>query len=63
LDRSDPDAPFTFVTDGVEAAIALALEIAGDRDVTVTGAPSLVRPWTWDVSTVAHAGHRPLQPV
>ena len=32
-----PDAPFTFVTDGVEAAIARAKELAGDRDVTVTG--------------------------
>ena len=32
-----PDAPFTFVTDGVEAAIARAQEIAGDRVVSVTG--------------------------
>jgi dihydrofolate reductase len=32
-----PDAPFTFVTDGVEAAIARAREIAGDRVVAVTG--------------------------
>jgi dihydrofolate reductase len=32
-----PDAPFWFVTDGVEAAIAQARQIAGDRDVTVTG--------------------------
>jgi dihydrofolate reductase len=32
-----PDAPFTFVTDGVEAAIAEAQQIAGDRVVTVTG--------------------------
>jgi dihydrofolate reductase len=32
-----PDAPFTFVTDGVEAAIARAQEIAGDRVVTVSG--------------------------
>lgn len=32
-----PDAPFTFVSDGVGAAIALAQEIAGDRVVTVTG--------------------------
>ena len=32
-----PDAPFTFVTDGVEAAVAQAQELAGDRVVTVTG--------------------------
>ena len=32
-----PDAPFSFVTDGVEAAIARAQEIAGDRVVSVTG--------------------------
>jgi dihydrofolate reductase len=32
-----PDAPFSFVTDGVQAAIARAQEIAGDRVVSVTG--------------------------
>src|SRR4051794_24376353 len=32
-----PDAPFSFVTDGVESAIARAKELAGNRDVTVTG--------------------------
>jgi dihydrofolate reductase len=32
-----PDAPFSFVTDGVEAAIARAQEIAGDRVVSVAG--------------------------
>ncbi len=32
-----PDAPFSFVTDGVEAAIACAKELAGDRVVTVAG--------------------------
>jgi dihydrofolate reductase len=31
-----PDAPFHFVTDGVEAAVAKAQEIAGDRTVAVT---------------------------
>lgn len=30
-----PDAPFTFVTDGVAAGIARAKEIAGDRNVDV----------------------------
>jgi dihydrofolate reductase len=29
-------APFTFVTEGVEAAVATARELAGDRDVSVT---------------------------
>ncbi len=33
---------FTFVTDGVESAIAKAKQIAGDRDVVV-GAPSVVQ--------------------
>jgi dihydrofolate reductase len=32
-----PGAPFTFVTDGVGAAVAQAQEIAGDRVVAVTG--------------------------
>ena len=32
-----PGAPFTFVTDGVEAAVATAQELAGDRVVAVTG--------------------------
>ncbi len=32
-----PDAPFTFVTDGVGVAIARAQEIAGDRVVSVSG--------------------------
>jgi dihydrofolate reductase len=32
-----PDAPFTFVTDGIEAAVARAQELAGDRVVAVTG--------------------------
>ena len=32
-----PDAPFSFVTDGVETAVARARELAGDRNVTVSG--------------------------
>ena len=32
-----PDAPFTFVTDGLEAALERAREIAGDQDVGVNG--------------------------
>jgi dihydrofolate reductase len=31
-----PDAPFHFVTDGVEAAVAKARAIAGERTVAVT---------------------------
>ena len=31
-----PDAPFTFVTDGVASAVAQARELAGDRVVSVT---------------------------
>lgn len=33
---SHPDAPFTFVTDGVEAAVARAQQLAGDRTVFVS---------------------------
>jgi dihydrofolate reductase len=35
--EAHPDAPFSFFTDGVAAAIARAQEIAGDRVVSVTG--------------------------
>jgi dihydrofolate reductase len=35
--KAHPHAPFTFVTNGVEAAIARAQEIADDRVVSVTG--------------------------
>src|SRR3954464_11288746 len=35
--RAHPDAPFSFVTDGIEAAVARAQELAGDRVVAVTG--------------------------
>ena len=31
-----PDAPFSFVTDGVQAAVAKAQAVAGDRTVAVT---------------------------
>src|SRR5438270_320720 len=33
---ADPDAAFHFVTGGVEAAVAKARDLAGDRDVTVS---------------------------
>jgi dihydrofolate reductase len=32
-----PDAPFHFVTDGLEAAVGRAKQLAGDRDVTISG--------------------------
>jgi dihydrofolate reductase len=31
-----PDAPFTFVTDGLPSAVAQAQAVAGDRDVSIT---------------------------
>ena len=31
-----PDAPFTFVTDGLHSALAQAQALAGDRDVSIT---------------------------
>jgi len=34
--EAHPDAPFHFVTDGVQAAVAKAREIAGERNVAVT---------------------------
>jgi dihydrofolate reductase len=34
--EAHPDAPFHFVTDGIETAVAKAQELAGDRDVTVS---------------------------
>jgi dihydrofolate reductase len=40
VDRED--SPFTFVTDGVPAAIAVAQQIAGEKDVVV-GAPSVTQ--------------------
>lgn len=33
-----PDSPFTFVTDGVESAVATAKQIAGDKNIGVGGA-------------------------
>jgi dihydrofolate reductase len=35
--EAHPDAPFTFVTDGVESAVAQAQKLAGERDVNVSG--------------------------
>ncbi|MGH3088485.1 MAG: dihydrofolate reductase family protein [Rubrobacteraceae bacterium] len=41
-DWEHEDAPFTFVTDGVESAVAKAKEVAGDKNVAV-GAASLAQ--------------------
>jgi dihydrofolate reductase len=38
----DTDAPFTFVTDGIESAVAQAQAVAGDRNVSV-GSSTTVR--------------------
>jgi dihydrofolate reductase len=35
------DGVYTFVTDGIEAALAAAREAAGDQDVTVMGGASI----------------------
>ncbi len=39
---ANKESIFTFVTDGVESAIAKASEIAGDKDIVI-GAPSVVK--------------------
>lgn len=36
-DRPEADENFVFVTDGIEAAVAKAKEIAGDRNVAING--------------------------
>ncbi|MFC0437164.1 dihydrofolate reductase family protein [Kutzneria buriramensis] len=41
-DWPHPDAPFTFVTDGIESAVAQAKAAAGDRNVAVAS-PTIVR--------------------
>jgi dihydrofolate reductase len=46
-----PDAPFSFVTDGVEAAVARAQELAGDLVSRSPEARSPVSAWTWGCST------------
>ena len=52
-----PDAPFTFVTDGVEAAIARAQELAGDRVVAVAGGDH--RPAVPGPGAARRGGRRP----
>src|ERR1700761_1687546 len=38
-----PGSPFTFVTDGIESALAQAQAVAGDRDVNLGGGASIIR--------------------
>jgi dihydrofolate reductase len=40
--KENDSLTFTFVTDGVESAVAQARAAAGDRDVTVVGGPDLI---------------------
>jgi hypothetical protein len=49
--EAHPEAPFTFVTDGVAAAVAQAQTLAGDRVVAVTVAPSPDSAANWGYST------------
>jgi dihydrofolate reductase len=41
--KQDEHLTFTFVTDGVEEAVAQATAAAGDKDVQVVGGPGLIR--------------------
>ena len=43
LPKQDDRLTFTFVTDGIERAIAQAKAAAGDKDVTVVGGPSVIQ--------------------
>jgi dihydrofolate reductase len=38
-----PDSPFTFVTDGIESALAQAQAVAGDKDVGIGGGASVIQ--------------------
>jgi dihydrofolate reductase len=38
-----PDSPFTFVTDGIESALAQARAVAGDKDVGIGGGASVIQ--------------------
>lgn len=68
--RAHPDAPFTFVTDGVATAVARAQEIAGDRTVAVTAGTvaaqclqqGLLDAVAYDLVPVVMGGGRPFFP-
>jgi len=38
-----PDSPFTFVTDGIESALAQARAVAGDKDVGIGGGANVIQ--------------------
>jgi dihydrofolate reductase len=38
-----PDSPFTFVTDGIESALAQAATVAGDEDVAIGGGANVIQ--------------------
>jgi dihydrofolate reductase len=38
-----PDSPFTFVTDGIESALAQAKKAAGDKDVGIGGGANVIQ--------------------
>lgn len=38
-----PDSPFTFVTDGIESALAQARAAAGDKDVVIGGGANVIQ--------------------
>ena len=49
--EAHPEAPFTFVTDGVEAAVARARSSPATASSRSPGAPSPGSAWTWGCST------------
>jgi dihydrofolate reductase len=40
---ADRDSPFTFVTDGIESALAQAQEVAGVKDVGIGGGANVIQ--------------------
>jgi dihydrofolate reductase len=42
-DWADRDSPFTFVTDGIESALAQAQEVAGNKDVGIGGGANIIQ--------------------
>ena len=43
MPKQTDELTFTFVTDGIEGAIRQAKAAAGDRDVTIIGAPNIAQ--------------------
>jgi len=40
---TSPDSPFTFVTDGIDSALAQARAVAGDKDVGIGGGANVIQ--------------------